>query len=225
MIGYLRHLFSYFFDIQIDYRSSEINDDLIVFLSKGRYQLCSANAIYSFEDRYDNFGNIFRDHLDLDLIKGNKVLVLGLGLGSVPIILDRIKKAAWDFTTVEIDEAVCELASLYGYPKIFSPIDTVIADAVIYMEACEEKFDLICVDLFVDDIMPTTALEIVFLNNLKRCLNEGGVVVSNTLAYTEDHQLKSQSFFDERYRAVFPDASLIHTHLNYMLVSEQRFLK
>ena len=134
---------SYLWEIQIDYRHSDINDDLIVLLSQGRYQLCSANAIYSYEDKYANFSNIFRDHLNFDTWKGQDILLLGLGLGSIPITLDQIESKRWSFVAVEIDPAVCELAALYGYPKIQSPIQTVIGDAVSFVSGHDDKYDMI----------------------------------------------------------------------------------
>ena len=224
MIITIKRWLSYLWDIQVDYRFSDINGDLVVFLSKGRYQLCTANAIYSFEDRYDNFGNIFRDSFDYSLLKGNKVLILGLGLGSVPITLDMVKPRHWDFTAVEIDDAVCELAALYGYPKIKSPIDTRVGDALIFVKTNRESFDLICLDLFIDDIMPEASMELDFLEDLKSMLGPGGVVVANTLAYTEEHKTKSEAFFKDKFLSVFPDAKLQYTHLNNMLISDKNYL-
>lgn len=220
-----RHIASYFADIQVDYRPSAINDDLIVLLSKGRYQLCTANAIYSYEDQYNNFGNIFRDYLMLDKLPGNKVLILGLGLGSVPITLDALNPGVWHFTAVEIDDAVCELATIYGYPKIISPIDTHIMDAVYFVDQCREQFDLICLDLFVDDVIPDDCKSTTFLASLKKLLSPGGVIIANTLAYSEDHQKNSMSFYNEAFRPIFPESTLIHTHLNYMLVSDKKLVR
>lgn len=217
-------MFSYLWDIQVDYRHSAFNGDLIVFLSKGRYQLCTANAIYSFEDRYDNFANIFKSFFKFNELKGNKALVLGLGLGSVPIILDKIRPNQWQFTAVEIDEAVCELAAEYGYQKIISPIQTIIGDAVEFVEATKTKYDLICIDIFIDDVMPEASKEIEFLKNINKSLSKGGVVIANTLAFSEEHKKNSKCFFEEKFLKVFPSAQLVHTHLNYMLISDKRFL-
>ncbi len=224
MIALIKRLFSYLWDIQVDYRSSDINGDLIVFLSKGRYQLCTANAIYSYEDRYDNFANIFRSQFDFGRLPGNKVLILGLGLGSVPITLDMIQSGHWDFTAVEIDNAVCELAALYGYPKISSPIDTRVGDAMIYVKTNIESYDLICLDLFIDDIMPEQSMEIAFLEDLKRILAPGGVVIANTLAFTEEHRANSETFYNQKFLSVFPEGVLQYTHLNNMLISDKKYI-
>ncbi len=219
-----RHVLSYLVDLQVDYRPSDINGDLVVFLSRGKYQLCTANAIYSFEDRYDNFANLFRALINLEYINGNKVLILGLGLGSVPVTLDKLKPGLWEFTAVEIDETVCELASIYGYPKIISPIDTHITDAAIFMETCTQHYDLICLDVFVDDVIPDVCTQVDFLQNIRSCLAPNGLLIANTLAFSEEHRAKSRNFYDNQFLEVFPNAVLVPTHLNFMLLSEKNAL-
>jgi hypothetical protein len=74
-----KNLLSYFFEFHIESAPSEVNPHLYVSLSRGRYQLATASAIYSFEDLYDNFFNAFKQiNLDENPIKN--VLILGLGL-------------------------------------------------------------------------------------------------------------------------------------------------
>jgi len=218
----IKHWLSYLWDVQIDYRHSEINDDLIVMLCKGRYQLCSANAIYSYEDKYANFSNLFRDHLRLDNWNGSDVLLLGLGLGSIPVTLDQLYPKRWSFTAVEIDPAVCELASIYGYPKIVSPIQTIVGDAVNFMTAHEEDYDMICVDLFIDDVMPEHSKSADFLEEVKRSLRPGGILITNNLAFTKEHQKQSQDFFDNVFREVFPKGKIIKTHVNFMMINDPK---
>ena len=214
---------SYLWDIQVDYRHSEINDDLIVFLSKGRYQLCSANAIYSYEDKYANFSNLFKDHLDLSLWDGSDVLLLGLGLGSIPVTLDQLKDKRWSFVAVEIDPAVCELAAIYGYPKIQSPIQTVVGDAVSFVTNHEGRYDMICIDLFIDDVMPSTSKSIEFLTDVNKLLSENGIVIANTLAFSDDHKAQSTSFYEDVFLEAFPKGKIIETHVNYMLINDPKY--
>ncbi len=223
-INSIQKLLSYIWDVQIDYRYSEVNGDLIVYLVKGKYQLCTSNAIYSYEDRYDNFGNIFRNHIDLSRLPGNRVLVLGLGMGSVPIILDRLSKGNWDFTAVEIDPVICELAALYGCPNIQSPIQTIVADASDYIVNCTQQFDLICLDIFLDDLIPEKCSSVQFLDQVKKCVASGGLVVANTLAFNETQKVKSMKFYKEVFSATFESCTLIRTHKNYMLLSQTELL-
>ena len=52
---------SYFWTIPIESVQSEVNPDLHVSLIKGRFQLYTQHAIYSFDDLYDNFGHTFSE--------------------------------------------------------------------------------------------------------------------------------------------------------------------
>ncbi|MBK8426044.1 MAG: hypothetical protein IPL27_08815 [Lewinellaceae bacterium] len=70
--------------ITIEETASEHNPELTVALSRGRLQLLSGDAIYSWDDLYQNFIIAF-DHLKIDEEPFEDVLILGLGLGSIPI--------------------------------------------------------------------------------------------------------------------------------------------
>ena len=220
----LQKLLSYLWDVQIDYRFSEINGDLVVFLVKGRYQLCTANAIYSFETKYANFGNIFQNYIDINVIPGNRVLIAGLGLGSVPQILDELRPKSWNFDAIEIDPEICELAALYGYHLISSPIQTHILDASLYMQLCKEKYDLVCLDLFIDDEIPESCISLEFLQDVRNTLSQKGLVIANTLAFSEKHKKWSKEYFTEKFKAIFPKGCIVHTHKNYMLISNREVL-
>ena len=100
-----KRLVSYFFEIHIESTSSEFNPHLYVSLYKGRYQLSTANAIYSFEDLYDNFSEAFEE-IDLDRLAIQNVLILGFGLGSIPILLEQHFNKEYHYTGIEIDEIV-----------------------------------------------------------------------------------------------------------------------
>ena len=104
-----KRFLSYLFEIHIESTSSEYNPHLYVSLQKGRYQLSTANAVYSFEDLYDNFSDAFKE-IDLDRLNIQNVLILGFGLGSIPIILEQNFKKKYHYTGVEIDEEVLYLA-------------------------------------------------------------------------------------------------------------------
>lgn len=74
---------SYWFDIQLEETDSDYSGKLEVICRKGRYALCTKNAVYSYDDLYVNFRKSFQQ-VDLERYKINDVLVLGLGLGSIP---------------------------------------------------------------------------------------------------------------------------------------------
>jgi spermidine synthase len=215
---------SYLRDIHIESCSSDYNPDMQVLLSRGRYQLVTAKAIYSHEDLYSNFSKILVDTIDLSKADVRKVLVLGLGLGSIPIILDQIDEGGFEITAVEIDEVVCELAAEYAYPMIQSPIHTVIADAYQYVMDCTEEYDLICVDLFLGDTTPPKFRSKQFLERLGD-LTSTGAVLYNTIAYTDQDKKRSKGFYLDVFKDIFPDSEMVYAHKNYMLISHSRWFR
>lgn len=201
-------------------RTSEHNDELYVVLHRGRIQLCTANAIYSYEERYDNFAEIFTNHIDLEMFRKGEMLLLGLGLGSVPYILDLLKPGFWDIVAVEIDEEVCSLATKYTIPKLQSRLQTIIADAEHFVSVDTAHYDLICVDLFIDDRIPVQFQDVKFLETLSDRLTKDGLIIFNTLAYTESDKNESMSFFKNTFLKVFPKGYLVDAHKNFMLISQ-----
>ncbi len=216
---------SYLWDIHVESCSSEYNPEMHVLLSRGRYQLVTDKAIYSHEDLYENFSKILNKTLDLSDSTIKEVLVLGLGLGSIPIILDQIRPGGFNITAVELDEVICQLASDYAYHKITSPIDTLISDAYSYVLNSTDKFDLICVDLFVGEHTPQKFRSKRFLDSLRTLESEQGVTVYNTLAYTKSDKSSSKEFFEHTYKQVFEQAKMVYAHKNYMLISNSRWFR
>ena len=54
-------------------------------------------------------------------------------------------------------------------------------DARTYVKKCEKKYDLIIIDLFFADSVPEHLTTKEFYKNLDNCLNDNGVVLSNSL--------------------------------------------
>ncbi len=218
-----KHWLSYFMEQHVESISSEYNPHLYVSLSNGRYQLCTANAIYSFEDRYDNYRKAF-SRVELKQLPGKEVLILGLGLGSIPIMLEKIFDQELYYTAVEIDEAVIELASKYALPEIMSPVELVCADALAYVAQHPANYDLICMDVFLDDIVPESFEKENFLEGLKVMLNPGGLLLFNRLAATAKDKMESKQFFEESFLKVFPAGAYLDVGGNYMLVNDGEWL-
>lgn len=214
---------SYLFEFHIESAPSEDNPHLYVSLSKGRYQLCTENAIYSFGDLYDNFVKAFL-RLDLDKLPGKDVLILGFGLGSIPIILEKKFGKKYDYVAVELDEEVLYLADKYTMPDIKSNIQFVQADAFVFTHLCQEKFDLICMDVFSDDIVPPDCETSDFMEKLKEMLNPEGVLLYNRLALSDRDKKESKYFFETEFVRTFPKGYALDVDGNWILVNEKRFV-
>jgi len=188
-------------------------------MRRGRFQLCTSNAIYSFEDLYVNFSRAF-DRIDLDRSAPMNVLVLGIGMGSIPMVMEAMDFEDCYFTAIEIDPVIIELLNEYGLPKIDSPIEVYETDAVQYAAISREKFDLVAIDLFINDIIPEAAQSKDFLSNIQERLSPDGMVMMNHLALTEADQRRGKAFFETIFRTVFPQSDYIDVDGNYMFISE-----
>ncbi|MDZ4681535.1 MAG: methyltransferase domain-containing protein [Saprospiraceae bacterium] len=211
---------SYLFEQHLESALSALNPYLSVSLVKGRYQLNTANAVYSFADLYTNFRRAFQQ-LEVKSQPIQEVLILGFGLGSIPYMLERVFDCRFNYTAVEIDEEVLYLAHKYTLSDISSPIELITADAFDFAAQCETQYDLICMDVFLDDIIPEDFETLDFLADLKRMLSPQGILLYNRLTYSAGDKQKSQTFFDEAFRKIFPDAVIIDAGSNWILVNRE----
>jgi len=218
MVALWKKWLSYLVPITLERTSSAYNPELAVVLDRGRMQLLSGNAIYSWDDLYHNFTIAFGT-IDLDEESIEDVLVLGLGLGSVPFILEKIFECRYYYTAVELDEAVADLATRYTLSRLESPVQIVCADAGAFVGITEEQFDLIVVDIFEDDHTPEAFEEIEFLASCKHLLRPGGLLLYNRLYNNLRTRVATERFFENRFKAVFPEAWKINTGGNWILAA------
>ena len=215
-----KKIISYISELHIESAPSDINPHLYVSLNRGRYQLCTANAIYSYEDLYDNYFEAFRK-IEIDNRKIENVLILGFGLGSIPFMLEKHFHKKYHYTAVEIDESVIYLATKYALPEIESSIQMICTDAFAFVMQCQEKFDLVCMDVFLDDVVPEEFEAEDFLNHLKGLIAKDGLLLYNRLANTPQDLKTTQTFFKEKFQPVFPNGRYLEVRGNWMLLDKR----
>lgn len=214
----LKKWLSYFKDVHIESLESHYNESLQVLLCKGRYQLCTPNAIYSYADKYDNFRDSFKR---LNLTHVDNVLILGFGMGSIPYMLEKKFLKNYTYTGVEIDESVIYLASKYVLDELKSEIEIVEADAWSYICQSSTKFDLICVDIFVDDKIPEVFLTQEFLLNVKDNLSHQGILMFNHLGLHERDIKAADKYNHDVFLNIFPNGIALKVKTNIMLINDQ----
>ena len=219
-----KKLLSYFIEFHIESTSSAYNPHLYVSLKQGRYQLSTANAVYSYSDLYSNFTRTFQK-LDLDALAIEEVLILGMGLGSIPYMLEKKFEKDYNYTCVEIDEEIVYLANKYVLKTLNSPQQTICADAGIFVEQCQRRYQLICMDIFLDDLIPNQFEHLAFLEKLRDLLAKDGLLLYNRLAVTRADIDKTRIFFEKKFRKVFPEASYLDVGGNWMLLNRADLLK
>ena len=209
---------SHLIPLTLETAASDQNPELTVMLDRGRLQLLSGNAIYSWDDLYHNFTIAFGE-LDLESQPFRDVLVLGLGLGSVPYILEKMYGLHYYYTAVEWDETVSALAAKYTFSRLESPVNIVTADAGVFLQVTEEKFDMVIVDIFEDDRTPLRFESAGFMEDCAAALNDGGLVLYNRLYNNKKNIVATERFFEDTFKSVFPDAWKLDTGGNWILLS------
>jgi len=156
--------------------------------------------------------------VDLDKFSIKNVLVLGLGLGSIPMMLEKNFEKKYHYTAVEIDESVIYLASKYALPKLESKIEMICADAFAYVMQCEQQFDMVCMDVFLDDIVPEAFEDILFLEKLKQLVHPNGILLFNRISNHRLDATNAEVFYKEKFKQVFPEGSYLEIKGNWMLM-------
>lgn len=109
---------------------------------------------------------------------GSDVLLLGLGGGTLVQQFDRLN---FNLDVVEIDERVKEVAINYFF--IDPSTNIVIDDARRFVNTCKKKYDIITLDLFLNESPPGHVLTIESFTTIKSLLNPGGIVMMNFYGY------------------------------------------
>lgn len=217
-IPFWKRWLSYLDEIPLERVSSDLNPYLQVGIRSGKLILSTEKAIYSFDENYDNFGHAF-SQVNLPP-QGSKVLVLGGGLGSIPLLLEKVQGLKYHFVIIEKDEAVIELFSKYTLPRLNSSVQVIEADAYSYVLQLTETYPLICMDVFKSDIIPALFKSTEYLEKLNSGLESGGLLLYNCLAQTDADINQTQAFLDNEFLQVFPKAGYIKAYGNWILLND-----
>lgn len=175
-----QRLLSYLYDIPLEENHSEYSDRLQVYLCNNRLKLTAGSAIYSEEDNYYNFTEVFKK-INIKKLNINKVLVLGLGLGSIPVMLEKKFGLFYNYDLIEIDPAIIRLFQKYVAPGLQSKIQVFERDALSFIQENTQKYDLICVDLFINRIVPAQFTSEEFISDLSKAMNPNAKLIFNRL--------------------------------------------
>jgi len=171
----MKRIFSYIYPI-----TKKINSDhsgvLELTLVNGRKVLDSKNANYSF----GSLQRILETGLhEIDLTNSSSILLLGLGGGSVIKSLRNKFSYTGVIDAVEIDSTVIEIAKNEFDIQKSEKLDIYYEDAFKYVKKCSSFYDLIIVDLFIDDKVPLKFYSKEFFENLLTLLREKGTILFN----------------------------------------------
>jgi spermidine synthase len=158
-------------------------------MEAGRLLLNTTNANYS----YDNLHKVFEEVFELIEIDNNppkKLLLLGLGTGSVIDILQRQYGLHPQITAVEIDPAIIDSLKFWNKTD-HEKTEIIQGDAFEIIKNLKPRYNLIIVDLFIDlDVHPQIHSK-EFIEHIKFLLAPEGKILIN---YVVNTKLQKQEF-------------------------------
>lgn len=215
----LRYLKSFVREEILEVSSSPYNEELRVEYAYGRYVLNTKHVNYS----YGQLDKVMRSGISSLKVERRDVydiLVLGLGAGNIANILGEHDRN-YRITGVEIDEEVVRLGRKYFALDEHKGLEIVVSDALEYVAACREKYDLIIVDLFQDAYVPKTAETDRFLLGLARLLRSAGLLLWNRLMLDDELRQQTEDF-TRKMQNVLPGTRHLRAHGNRMLYYEKK---
>jgi ubiquinone/menaquinone biosynthesis C-methylase UbiE len=188
MPTWLIQAISYIWPITIRRYESNYSGQLFIRFFMGKKILDTGRTNYSF----GGLQKVLKRALELLPFHPNtqKILILGFGGGSVLETLRSQHKSKAHITGVDIDGVMFTIAR--NEFEIVEKEDTrfVIADATEWIKNQPNQFDLIIIDLFIIDTLPTAATQVSFIEKVSEALLPGGQLIFNTIPET----LSEESF-------------------------------
>lgn len=170
-------MISYIFPITRKVQSS-YSGNLEITLINGKKVLDSPSTNYS----YGSLQRILKFSLEqIDLNMKQEILLLGLGGGSVLETLRNDLNYTGKITAVDIDRAVIAIAVRDFGIRHDEKNRILCEDAFAYIERTDRTFDLIIIDLFIDDKIPKQCFTSHFWKMIIKSTGKQGNIIFNTL--------------------------------------------
>lgn len=118
--------------------------------------------------------------------KGSKVLLLGLGGGTIVKQLDRL---GFETDVVEIDRRIWEVS--VDYFNLDPNTSITIDDARHFVKITKKKYDIIIFDTFLSEAVPEHLVTLEGFEDAKKILNPGGMVMINFYGYIKGERGKA----------------------------------
>ncbi|MCX6187300.1 MAG: fused MFS/spermidine synthase [Bacteroidetes bacterium] len=177
----MKKLLSYLFPITQKIETHN-NGMVEITYDQGKKLLDSANANYSYGSlqRILNFGL-----QQIDLNKTQNVLLLGLGGGGVIKNLRENYHYYKKITAVEIDDIIIQIAFKEFNIKPNENLELIHQDALQYVRTTKKKFDLIIIDLFIDNKVPNAVYGLDFWGDICNVTHNDGIFLFNASTIVE----------------------------------------
>jgi len=108
-----------------------------------------------------------------------KILLLGLGGGSVLDTLKNVCKHSGPITAIEIDPVIINIAKEEFGIQENKNLTIIAEDALDFVTHCLDSFDLIILDIFIDQNVPIDFYQVKFWDSLTQLLKPKGNILFN----------------------------------------------
>ncbi len=130
-----------------------------------------------------------------------RILVLGMGTGTFASQCEKYFPGV-GVEGVEIDQKITDLAHEYFELPDSVPVTTY--DGRAYLQAVDEKYDVIMVDAYQDITIPFQMSSVEFFTMVKEHLTDDGIMVVNMNMHTEEKG-NINEYLSDTIASVFPD--------------------
>jgi len=206
---FYKKILSWFYPVRIETVHGELDHVLEVNLYRGKLFLDTEQVNYSYGALQEVFDHAFQSTqlYDRDIRSG---LILGFGSGCVAELLlskcyDRI-----NITGVEADQEVIRLTKEYFPIGNNTRISIIHNNAMKFVVNERNRYDLIVVDLFVEDEVPHDCRQPAFLKQLHELLNSKGSVYFNIM--NRSSEADEIADFEKTFSLVFRNTRSIKVH-------------
>lgn len=194
----MKTLFSYIWPITRRI-PSEFNGVMEVTYSHGKKVLDSKNANYS----YGPLQEILEFGLTkVDLKSVDNLLLLGLGGGSIIKSLRETFEYKNQIYAVEIDPAIIQIAKVeFGISESWN-LKIIHDDAFLFTKTSRRKYQLVIIDLFIDNKVPPIFYQKEFCDRITRLLSPQGSFIFNVGMNPENDNEAAEhlvSHFEENF--------------------------
>jgi len=209
---------SYFFPQTIEEINSPINGKIKVIKYFNRFSIQVDNLSQSggLVEQLWNSG-LKKIHNSKFMIHNS--LILGVGGGTIIKLLNKHFPDA-KITGIEIDPLMIDIARKYFQLNNSKNLKIIISDAIkwVYQNSQKSKsakFDLIIVDLYIGQNIPTRLKDNYLLTSLNNLLSPNGVVIINHLR-NKKNAIEVENFV-KTLNSIFPKVIIHKPLVNYLL--------
>jgi spermidine synthase len=212
MTNNLKKILSYLMPLRIESGSTGYNKYLEVLLNNGQYMLNAENVNYSFGSLHAIFKKTFQD-INIEAINISNCLLLGLGGGSVINLLQKKHKLTFPLTAVEIDPEVIRLGKKYFDLDNYKKLTILNEDAFTFIKNNRFSYDLIIVDLYINNIVPEIFHSQQFITALKKASHGNTILLFNKMLGSKLAESEFNTLVQEMSRA-FGTVSFLSYYIN-----------